>query len=73
VGRDIMPVKCYEYFGCKELECPIYKEKDGRNCWEVEPAMTICISKNASPESVSDKLVYCKNCLYYEHIHKDKD
>ena len=66
-----MTVKCYEFFGCKELECPILKEVGGNKCWEVEPARTICISKSTSPATVKDKLVFCRNCLYYEHMNKN--
>ena len=66
-------MKCYKFFGCKELECPMHQEEgDGNNCWEVKPARTLCINKQAEPSSLEEKQVYCKFCLFYEYMNKSK-
>jgi hypothetical protein len=68
-----MTIKCHEFFGCKEHECPMLIDGDGRNCWAVKPAMTFCINKTAKPASLEDKQVFCKNCLYYIHRHRTEE
>jgi hypothetical protein len=69
----IMTVKCYEFFGCKKLECAMFNGDGESNCWELEPALTPCIANNSKPVDLEDKIVFCKNCLYYEHVNKDPE
>ena len=68
-----MTIKCYEFFGCKELGCTFLKNGKGRNCWEVRPSMTFGIYKAVGEFSMGKKIIYCKNCLYYEYVHKNND
>jgi hypothetical protein len=63
-----MTIKCHEYFGCKKKECAIFNGKEDENCWELEPSSTPCIDSISKLISVEEKLVFCKNCLYYEHV-----
>ena len=65
-----MTVKCHEFFGCKKSECGMFNENVEKNCWELEPALTPCIASNSKPLKIEDKLVFCKNCLYYEYANK---
>ncbi len=58
--------KCYEYFQCNEVNCPIRKLKR-LDCWNVEG--TRC---GAYPEGVKGKIAksqYCHACLYYKQTH----
>lgn len=65
-----MTIKCYEFFNCRRInECPFYKEGGDRNCWEVEGALT----PFAGGTVEEDKIVFCKHCLYYRHVHEIKD
>ena len=57
--------KCYEYFGCRKTECPMYRRKDV-NCWELEE--TLCFGDNN--EFIKSKLFgtgkkKCDICIYY--------
>ena len=69
-----MAIKCHEFFACKrEVECPFYTDETGRNCWEVEVALTPFVGAGEEDFREEDKIVHCKNCLYYQHVHKIKD
>ena len=64
-----MNTKCHEFFSCKrEKECPYYKFEGVEKCWEVESSLTPFV-----PAEEKDKIVFCKNCLYYQHMNKSKD
>ena len=66
-----MTIKCHEFFGCKSKhQCPMSKENDERNCWEVEPAETPCTNMLENLVKMEEKMVFCKNCLFYEHMNK---
>jgi hypothetical protein len=69
-----MFVKCHEFFGCKKKsECIMSNEEEKRNCWEIEPALSLCLNHATKGSlEIKDKLLFCKNCLYYEHINKTK-
>ena len=67
-----MTIKCYEFFGCKELECSMLEDGKERNCWEVAPAMTPRLKNIAGQISLNNKLDICKNCLYYQLMNSDK-
>jgi len=58
--------KCYEFFNCKQLDCP--KREDKRNCWEVED--TDCSIHYESIELIEEELYTfenkCQFCTYYE-------
>ena len=41
-----MTVKCYEFLECKEKDCAMFKEGEQRNCWEVDPALTLVQEQN---------------------------
>ena len=65
-----MTIKCHEYFGCKHSGCVMFNENEERNCWELESHLTPCTDTFVGPLKIEDKKVFCKNCLYYEHITK---
>lgn len=65
-----MTIKCYEFFGCKKQECIIFKEQEERNCWEIDPALTPCTDIFEESMQTKDKIVFCKHCLFYEHVNK---
>lgn len=68
-----MTIKCYTFFGCKKQKCVIREEGEGEKCWEVEPSLTPCTNMFMENLEMKDKLVYCKNCLFYEHVNKAGD
>ena len=69
-----MSMKCHEFFGCKKTNCIMFEEEEYRLCWEIDPALTPCIDlATEGLLDMKDKLNYCKNCLYYEHIIKTND
>jgi hypothetical protein len=69
-----MSIKCYDFFGCKKKEtCPYYATGEERNCWEVELHLTPFLEFSSEILGTEDKLNFCKNCLYYEHVQKIND
>ena len=61
-----MTIKCYEFFKCERVnECPFYRYEGKRNCWEVDASLTPFVETGKE-----DKIVFCENCLYYQHVHK---
>jgi len=65
----LMTFKCHEFFGCPKVKCPMFNEKEKRNCWEVDGVLNPCIEELRSLLGVN-KITYCKNCLYYKQIHR---
>jgi len=63
-----MSIKCHEFFGCKREECPFLKYDGKKNCWEVEVSLTPHV-----PAEEEEKVIFCKNCLYYQHMQKIKE
>ena len=61
-----MDIKCYEFFGCKKQDGIMFKEGEERNCWEVEATLTNCTDLSEKPINWKDKIVFCKNCLFYQ-------
>ena len=59
-------MKCHEFFECKKTDCIMFKEKETRFCWEIDPGLTPCINHVVDGlEEMKDKLSYCRDCLYY--------
>ena len=67
-----MPISCHEFFGCKKKECQMFSNEETRNCWEVDAALTSCIDLCGELFDRNNKLAFCKNCLYYKHVHEKK-
>ena len=68
-----MDIKCHEFFGCNKKECPIFNEEEERNCWDIEPALTPCTEDvYGKAIKMEDKIVFCRNCLFYEHVNKSE-
>ena len=65
-----MTIKCHEFFGCTKQGCAMFEEGETRNCWEVEPELTPCLHMAGGSVEKEEKIVFCKNCLYYQHINK---
>ena len=68
-----MTIKCYEFLECQEFDCAMFKKGEQRNCWEVDPALTSCVNRMAGVISPEKKVIYCKTCFYYRHIHSLKN
>ena len=62
-------MRCYEYLGCKQPECPMYGKTDGFQCWEVDETLCIhhVISEVRQQLSGMEKKETCKlwGCYYY--------
>jgi len=68
-----MTIKCHEFFSCKKSNCIMFGEEEDRYCWEVEPALTPCINHiTEGLLEMKNKLDFCENCLYYEHMNKNR-
>ena len=67
-----MTIKCYDFLECKEFDCAMFKEGEQRNCWEVDPALTSCVNRIAGGIAPEKKIIYCKTCFYYKHMHSLK-
>ena len=63
-------LKCHEYFGCKKRACIMFNAGEKRNCWDVEPGLNRCTDTFANAIKMKNKMVFCKNCLFYEHLHE---
>jgi hypothetical protein len=50
----------------------MFQEEEKRNCWEVKNTMTPGMEFSENLTGKDDKLIFCKNCLYYEHRQKNK-
>ena len=48
----------------------MFEEGEKRNCWDVEPTLTPCIDTFENSIEMNDKIFFCKNCLFYEHVNK---
>jgi len=69
-----MVIKCFEFFNCKKKDtCPYFTSGEERNCWEVEIALTPFIKFGAGIHKEEDKIIFCQNCLYYQHAQNNKD
>jgi hypothetical protein len=60
---------CFEYLGCKKQDCPMFKQKNNKKCWEVEE--TLCNHHGIElvrKESVGNKENAClkSGCIYYK-------
>ena len=68
-----MSIKCHEFFGCNKSRCTVFNEEEERECWDIDPALTPC-TEDVYGEAIQmkDKMVYCRNCLYYEHVTQAK-
>ena len=67
---EIMVIKCHEFFECNKNECSMFNEDKERNCWDIVPTLTSCTNRLPEAVTMADKLFHCKDCLYYEHVHK---
>ena len=64
-----MSSKCHEFFDCKrERDCPYFKYEGDKKCWETDASTTPFV-----PAEKEDKIVFCMNCLYYQHMNKTRD
>ncbi len=59
--------KCYEYFDCKEKECPMFNKEVLTPCWDTDG--TLCTHKYLS-EGLMKKMniVKCELCLYFKQV-----
>ena len=63
-----MAQKCYDFFGCRRQECPMFNEDEARDCWEVEGTFNNCVDgRQLVGDFVEDKITFCKHCLYYRY------
>ncbi len=66
-----MTIKCHEFFGCKRKQkCPYFTSGEERHCWEVELALTPFYASEQVVINEEHKIVFCENCLYYQHMQK---
>lgn len=65
-----MTIKCHEFFRCKKTNCVMFAEDEKRNCWEVKSALTSGYEFCEKSNIREDKVLFCRKCLYYEHIQK---
>ena len=65
-----MSSKCHDYLGCKETECLMFNDEEKRNCWDIDPTLTPCTDTVLGPLRMEDKIVFCRNCLFYGHVNK---
>ena len=67
-----MTIKCYEFLECQEFDCAMFKEGEQRNCWEVDPALTSCVNRMVDEIKLERKIIFCRSCFYYKHMHSAK-
>jgi len=65
-----MTIKCYDFFGCTKPGCIMIKDGVEKNCWDIEPELTPCTDMFGDSIKMEDKIVFCQNCLFYEHVNK---
>ena len=60
--------RCYEYFECKQTDCPARKIPDNKQCWEVKG--TLCNSHGVEEidSILGGRLYACENCSYYQSV-----
>lgn len=46
----------------------MFQEEEKRNCWEVNNTLTSGLEFSENLIGKDEKLLFCKNCLYYEHM-----
>ena len=46
-----MTIKCYDFLKCQEFGCAMFKKGEQRNCWEVDPALTLSVIEGGSESS----------------------
>jgi len=69
IGRGRMVAKCHEFFECQKLDCIMFEEEEARNCWDVEPALTLCTNcLTRFVKTIADKMAYCEGCIYYNYV-----
>lgn len=66
-------IRCYEFFGCKKRECVMFAVEEEVNCWDLEATLTSCRDMFGESGEVKDKILFCKNCLYYTHVNQTKE
>jgi hypothetical protein len=59
--------KCYEYLGCNQKDCIMYKRPGNERCWEIEG--TLC--NHPGMELIrkvrcGKKIDACVYCIYYQ-------
>ncbi len=67
-----MKIKCYEFFGCRKSKCVMFDQNEKRGCWLVEDALAYCIGIDKDSIRNRDTIFFCRNCLYYEHMQKNR-
>jgi len=65
-------VKCHEYFQCRKGSCVMFGKEKNKKCWEAENALTCCLGIDENSISESDRIYFCRNCLYYQHMHENQ-
>lgn len=67
-----MTTKCYDFFRCRKNKCVMFEEEGQGRCWKVEGAPNYCLGFKENEISRDDSILFCKNCLYYEHMQKNE-
>lgn len=63
-----MVEKCYDFFGCRRIQCPMFNEDETRECWEVDGTLNNCVDgKQLVGDYIEDKITFCRHCLYYKY------
>jgi hypothetical protein len=50
----------------------MFEEEGQGRCWKVEGAPNYCLGFKENEISRDDSILFCKNCLYYEHMQKNE-
>lgn len=72
-GGKHMMTKCYDFFRCQKSKCVMFVEEAQGECWMVEGALTYCLGLEANEVGKEEGILFCKNCLYYEHMQKNME
>jgi signal transduction histidine kinase/DNA-binding response OmpR family regulator len=65
------PIRCHEYIGCEQVDCPAYDSEDKR-CWLI--LGTHCAGLTGiKPSSYHEKVDYCKNCKIIQNLILNSD
>ena len=63
-----MVEKCYDFFGCRRIQCSMFNEDETRECWEVDGTLNNCMDgKQLVGDYIEDKITFCRHCLYYKY------